>query len=125
MAAELLGCGIDAERTERFTKLLQQERPWPLVFTPREVVHACALPDPAEAFCAAFCCKEALFKALPRPFNFTDCELLFDPARPDQTPHLAPSLCREFAVSHASVHVLRPAPGELAAVACVFGEAPP
>ena len=125
MAAELLGCGIDAERVQRFSKLPGRERPWPLVFTPREVAHARSLPEPAEALCAAFCCKEALFKALPRPFNFTDCELLFDPVRPDQAPRLSPALCRELAVSHASVHVLRPAPGELAAVACVFGESPP
>ncbi len=32
------------------------------------------LPDIAKALCAAFCVKEAMRKAVGRPYSFTDCE---------------------------------------------------
>jgi phosphopantetheinyl transferase (holo-ACP synthase) len=32
------------------------------------------MPCPARGLCAAFCVKEAMRKALGRPFDFTECE---------------------------------------------------
>ena len=62
--APLLGAGIDAERIERFEKLASGGRVWRHVYSPRETGHLAAQPLAAHAFCAAFCAKEAVCKAL-------------------------------------------------------------
>jgi phosphopantetheinyl transferase (holo-ACP synthase) len=46
----------------------------PFVFTKREISHCDKFQDPAPALCASFCIKEAMFKALGKAYNFTDCE---------------------------------------------------
>ena len=115
-ASRLLACGVDAERIERFEELSGRELPWPMVFSPGEASHNRGLPDPAEGFCAAFCCKEAVFKAIEQPFRFTDCELLLDPGRPDQALRLSPGLCGRLGIAASSARILHPRRGELAAV---------
>jgi phosphopantetheine--protein transferase-like protein len=75
----VLACGIDAEKISRFTKLIQNSHnPMPLVFTDKEVAHTRTLDNQAAALGAAFCCKEAVLKAIGQPYNLTDCELYID-----------------------------------------------
>ena len=116
----LSGCGVDGERIDRFEHLVDQQDPCLLVFTPEEISHAGALDSPAEGLCAAFCCKEAVYKALECPFNFVDCELLFDPACSEQVLHLSPALRNEFDIAEASARVMRAAEGECVAVVCLW-----
>jgi len=137
---KLFACGVDAERISRFEKLVGESRPWPLVFSAREAAHARKTKNPAEALCAAFCCKEALFKALERPFSFPECEVLDSfrrgkvrsgaVRRYELCPYghttnagalkLSREIRRRFGIRRAIVRILRPAPGELAAVVHVL-----
>ena len=75
----LLGCGVDLESAERFSKWAAGIDTPAFVFTPAEIAHAASLPDPALGLAVAFCCKEAVFKALGGPYAFTECELLYRP----------------------------------------------
>jgi phosphopantetheinyl transferase (holo-ACP synthase) len=72
--AVLAGVGVDAEEVRRFEKLAAGAPRWRLVFTPGEAEHLAAQPRPALAFCAAFCCKEAVCKALGERYPFVECE---------------------------------------------------
>lgn len=49
----------------------------PLVFTKKEIDHCMRLKNPAAGLCASFCVKEAMLKALRRPYDFTGCEFFF------------------------------------------------
>jgi phosphopantetheinyl transferase (holo-ACP synthase) len=80
---------VDAETIARFTRYTEQDNPLPMVFSRKEVEHIQTLPDKALGFCSSFCCKEAVFKALGTPFNFTECELLYIPGRQLQRPALS------------------------------------
>jgi hypothetical protein len=74
--APLLACGVDVEDWRRFADIVRQPgRPMPFVFTARELDLARSLSSPETQLCAAFCCKEALVKALRGPFDFDHCEL--------------------------------------------------
>ena len=73
---KLAGIGIDAEHPSRFIPYLNDSHPFPFIFSSDEAGFAFRSANPSRAFCAAFCCKEALFKATGIPYNFTDCELL-------------------------------------------------
>jgi phosphopantetheine--protein transferase-like protein len=118
----LLGCGIDSEKIARFEKVAADETPWPLIFTPAEVAHARSSADPARRFCASFAAKEAVFKALGAPYNFTDCELLPDFDREEQDLRLAEALRRERGVTAAKAFLRREPEdcGELIVVAYLF-----
>lgn len=120
MVGRLLGCGIDAEDSRRFTKLVGENHPWPLVFSRREVDHSRSLPDPAWALCASFCAKEALCKAVQTPFDLALCELLATPGQAAHL-HLAEELRNQFDITSATVELSAPAPDEVLAVVCVFG----
>lgn len=74
-----MGCGIDAEIIERFAAFSKDDRPMPLVFTEEETAYARASSTPELMLAVSFCCKEAVFKAVGIPYNYTDCELFFDP----------------------------------------------
>ena len=76
----LLRCGIDSEHIERFSKWDQDgNTPSPLIFSNKEIKHCSSLEKPYIGFCVSFCCKEAVFKALEGPYDFTECELLWIP----------------------------------------------
>jgi phosphopantetheine--protein transferase-like protein len=123
----LRGCGVDLERVARFERLAAPDaESWPLVFSAREIDHARSLDDPARALCAAFCCKEALTKALGTIFDYPECELLFDPTSEHQQPLLAPRLRSEHAIADCAVLVRAwgEGDGECLAVVTCFGEAP-
>ena len=71
----LTGCGVDMESATRFSGLAAtDESVMPFVFSARELDHARRQPAPNRALCISFTCKEALRKALDRPYNFTECE---------------------------------------------------
>lgn len=114
---------MDAENPSRFQKLLADERPWPLVYSEREVAHARGAPDPALAYCAAFCAKEATLKALRHPFPLPQCEILFDPSAPLQAAHLAVELARNGGVTGSEVRFLGGHEGEVVAAVFLAGEA--
>jgi phosphopantetheinyl transferase (holo-ACP synthase) len=84
----LIGCGVDSETIARFSSYGDLSDPLPMVFSRKEVAYFQTLPDKSLGFCSAFCCKEAVFKALGSPFNFTECELFFTPGRQLQRPVL-------------------------------------
>ena len=72
----LISCGIDAERIDRFKPyIINDDHPMPFVFSGEEITYIRQLSDPAKGLCSAFCCKEALFKAISKHYNFPDCEL--------------------------------------------------
>ena len=120
----LRGCGVDLERVARFERLVPPDAdPWPLVFSGRELEHARSLADPAQALCAAFCCKEALFKALGTMFEYPQCELLFEPGSERQRLLLDSGLAREQGIV-SSLACVRPwGEAECLGVVYVFGEA--
>jgi holo-[acyl-carrier protein] synthase len=104
--APLLGCGVDCEEIARFAPMLAAEaHPMPLVFTRAEVDRARALPAPARALCACFCAKEAVFKAIGGPYDFTDCELILS-ADDTAELRLSPALAAEHRVAAATVEIL-------------------
>ncbi len=71
----VVSCGIDSEQVARFRKWDNAGTDFlPFVFTKREHAHCRRMQSPARGLCAAFCVKEAMFKALGRPYNFTECE---------------------------------------------------
>ncbi len=86
------GIGIDAEQVSRFEKFAAGERPWRLVYSAREVLHLAAQAQAARAFCAAFCCKEAFYKALGEFYSFPEFECFYLPGVPEQRFVLAPGL---------------------------------
>jgi len=94
----------------------------PLVFTRAEVDHARTLPFPARALCACFCAKEAVFKAIAGPYNFTDCELFLS-ADDTAELRLSPALTAEHGVGSATVEILdvEEADGAVMAVVVLFG----
>jgi phosphopantetheinyl transferase (holo-ACP synthase) len=75
----LHGVGVDAERVERFERLAADRRFWRRICSPREAGHLASQAQPALAFCAAFCCKEAFFKALGEPLSFPECACFHRP----------------------------------------------
>ena len=104
--SKLTGCGIDAERIERFDSFVSSvEYPMPFVFSGEEVKHFNQLPDPSKGFCAAFCSKEALFKAVSEHYNFSECELFLSGKHTWQTLKLGDALHKQFGIDFAKVRL--------------------
>ncbi len=77
----LIGCGIDSEHIARFAKWgTDREEASPFVFSEKELEYCFTLDDPAIGLCTSFCCKEALYKALEQPYDFTSCEFFWHPS---------------------------------------------
>ena len=92
-----------------------------MVFSRKEVEHIRTLPDKALGFCSSFCCKEAVFKALGVPFNFTECELFFIPGQQLQRPVLSFSQQNTLLVSDCTAGFFSPQTGEQVVVVHLFG----
>jgi phosphopantetheine--protein transferase-like protein len=121
--APLVGCGVDCEAIARFAPMLEgEEHPMPLVFTRAEVDRARSLPFPARALCSCFCAKEAAFKALNAPINFTDCELFLDTDDAAEL-RLSPLLSAEHGIgsSTAEIRDVKEAEGVVMVVVVLFG----
>jgi phosphopantetheinyl transferase (holo-ACP synthase) len=88
----LCGVGVDAEPVWRFEKLASDERFRHRICSPREAEHLASQERPALAFCASFCCKEALCKALGEAYAFPECECFHRPGASELELVLSPSL---------------------------------
>jgi phosphopantetheinyl transferase (holo-ACP synthase) len=117
----LIGCGVDGETVARFSRYVDQNDPLPMVFSPKEVEHIRTLPDKALGFCSSFCCKEAVFKALGVPFNFTECELFFIPGQDLQRPVLSFPRQSTLPITDCTARFFSPVTGEQAVVVHLFG----
>jgi phosphopantetheinyl transferase (holo-ACP synthase) len=106
-AMMLLGCGIDSEKIRRFEKVAcESGHPFPFIFSKAEIDHCRSMTDPAQGLCAAFCCKEALRKAIATPYNFTDCEVMFDERGSTVSLQLAEGLKREACIGEIQADVM-------------------
>ena len=104
----LLACGIDLERIDRFHKWAGGgDNPPDFVFSEREADHVRTLPDPALGLCACFCCKEAVVKALGEPFNLTDCELLPEFNKETNEIHMSLRLRKKYGIARSQARVRR------------------
>lgn len=101
----LIGVGIDAESVARFVALLPDRPVLPLVFSGSESAHCDRLPDASRGYCAAFCAKEAFFKATRVAMDPRDCRLLWEPGRPIHELELAPDLATETGAVRAMARV--------------------
>ncbi len=105
LTGPLIGVGIDAESSGRFSGFGPNDHPLPLVFSEREALHCDGLPDAARGYCASFCAKEAFFKAVRVPMDPRACRLLWDPASEVQELELDPALAAETGVISAWARV--------------------
>jgi len=117
----LIGCGIDAESVDRFRRYDLRDNPLPMVFSSDEISHIRSLSDRALGLCASFCCKEALFKALGKPYTFNQCHLFYEPHTDLHHPTLSLTTDQLPEIGDCTIRFLHPRPGELVAVAHLFG----
>jgi phosphopantetheinyl transferase (holo-ACP synthase) len=89
------------------------------VYPEREAAHLGRLPDPAFAYCASFCAKEASLKALEDPFPLTDCELVGDAAA--HGVRLTDELALGRGVADAAIRFFEGHEGEVVAAALLSG----
>jgi phosphopantetheinyl transferase (holo-ACP synthase) len=101
----LLGVGLDAEQVARFEKLAAGGDSWRHVYSAREAGHLAAQPQAARAFCAAFCCKEALCKALGAAYAFPEFECLYLPGTPEPEFVLAPGFAERHGIEAVRVWI--------------------
>lgn len=121
-SASMLGCGIDSEHVERFARLeLEGNEPPPLVYSQNEINHCFTLKDSFIGFCVAFCCKEAIFKALQEPYDFTCCELLWTPSQEQFQCDLAEELCKQYKIKENRAYVEITSDGECIVTAYLLG----
>ena len=99
------GIGLDAEQVARFEKLAAGDKPWRHVYSAREAAHLAAQPRAAQAFCAAFCCKEAFCKALGEAYSFPEFECLYRSGAPELEFVLAPSLKERHGIEEVRVRI--------------------
>jgi len=99
------GIGLDAEQVSRFEKLVVGVKPWRHVYSAREARHLATQPLAAQAFCVAFCCKEALCKALGEAYSFPEFECLYRSGAPEQEFVLAPGLKERHGLEKVRVRI--------------------
>lgn len=93
-----------------------------MVFSTAEINHIRTLHDQAIGFCASFCCKEATYKALGRPMNFTECELLYNPEKHLQRPTVSlQDDNNNPSIGDCTVEFFHSRPEELVAIVHLFG----
>ena len=101
---KLFACGLDAEQVERFIGYITNgDHPMPFVFSKEEIRHFNQLAEPEKGFCAAYCSKEAFFKAVSLPYNFNECELYFSDEASWQTLKLSDDIKKKFGILSAEV----------------------
>lgn len=93
-----------------------------MVFSADERRYISSLSNPAEAFCASFCCKEALLKALGYSFPFPCCELHYKSEIAVQRPLLYREIKIPENVEDCTVRFFQPFQGEIVAVLHLFGK---
>jgi len=106
--SHLCGYGIDAEYPRRFSRFTREkEHPLPFVFSPQEWDHARQSSCPEKALCISFCCKEAMYKALDMPYNFTECTFTGATHNGVQPVFCTKSLCERGGFSTAAARIDR------------------
>ena len=117
----LVSCGIDSEHVARFYKWEKAGKNiLPFVYTPKERTHCRGLADPAKGLCAAFCVKEALCKALERPYDFTDCEFLYAGTLQNSLFALSGKIAPRMRNIQACAKLLMPVKGQVTAIVYLF-----
>jgi phosphopantetheinyl transferase (holo-ACP synthase) len=121
---DLVSCGIDSERISRFHKFKTGSPDFmPFVFSGKERDYCATLENPGQGLCASFCVKEAMFKAIRRPYNFTDCEFFYAPTPEKARFALTGSISRAIRDMVPCVKVFKPAAGQFTAIIYLFGAA--
>lgn len=123
-AGRLIGVGLDVEQVRRFRRIVAEPgHPMPFIFAADELYFCRALADPAAGLCASFCCKEAFFKALGKPFNFPECQLRSSGRHSTLRVRLSAALKAQSGVTHAIAQVLPVGPrlSEIAVTVHLFG----
>jgi phosphopantetheinyl transferase (holo-ACP synthase) len=119
---DLVSCGIDSEHIHRFSRwALQKGHFLPFLFTNNEIAHCRKLQDPAVGLCAAFCVKEALFKALKRPYHVTGCEFLYSPALEKSRFLFSKGLAKNLSGTLPCVKIVRHYAKQITAIVYLFG----
>ena len=102
----LISCGIDAERIERFKPyIVNDDHPMPFVFSRDEIAYISRLSDPTKGFCSAFCCKEALYKAISKDFNFPDCQLFLTENNNWHSLRLSDEFRNQYGINKAEAYI--------------------
>jgi phosphopantetheinyl transferase (holo-ACP synthase) len=118
----LVSCGIDSEHIPRFRRWARESGHFlPFLFTKNEIVHCRKLKDPAVGLCAAFCVKEALFKALKRPYQVTGCEFFFSTAAGKSRFLFSRNLAKTLAGTLPCVKIVRHFSRQITAIVYLFG----
>lgn len=103
---KLASCGVDAERVDRFLSITREsDFPMPFVFSTKEIKHNQNLANPLRGFCASFCCKEALFKAISASYNFPECEFFLEEAKNSHRLIISEKLKNEICIAESIVEI--------------------
>lgn len=120
----LVSCGIDSEHVARFDRWSSNKSDFlPFVFTKQERSHCRLLRNPATGLCAAFCVKEALLKALGRPYDLADCEFLYDKTPRNCLFSISGKTGAAMGKIHPAAKLLSPVRGQMTAIVYLFGDA--
>jgi phosphopantetheinyl transferase (holo-ACP synthase) len=120
---DLIGCGIDSEHIVRFTKWgTDRKEASPFVFSEKELDYFFTLDDPAIGLCTSFCSKEALFKALEQPFDYTSCELFWHPSLKEHKLILDDKLRNRHCISKVKTELKITTGGECIIVVYLIGK---
>jgi phosphopantetheine--protein transferase-like protein len=110
-SGRLIGAGLDIEQIHRFNSpLFSGLHPFPFLFSKKEYQFCDASKSRALVLCAAFCAKEALFKAIGKPYAFSDCQLFWDGKSKDCELQLSKNLKTEFGITEALVQIKKHIP---------------
>jgi phosphopantetheinyl transferase (holo-ACP synthase) len=119
-----VSCGIDSEHVARFGKWRSDRSDFlPFVFTKKERSHCRLLRNPAAGLCSAFCVKEALLKALCRPYDLTDCEFLYHKMPQNSLFSISGKTGAAMGKIHPAVKFLSPVRGQMTAIVYLLGAA--
>lgn len=119
---KIFGCGIDSERIDRFADVEKSgEWSFPFVFSRREYTELQLLSNPRAGFCASFCCKEAVHKAVGEYFNYTQCVLRYQPGRRIAPIEFGKEFIEAYTVSHGIAEIMPlPSVGEITVSVVLF-----
>lgn len=92
-----------------------------MVFSRDETAYIQALDRPADGFCASFCCKEAVFKALSQPIDYLCCRLFYIPGEELQNPVLTLTDPAYPEIAACSARICFSAADEMIAIVHLFG----
>ncbi len=119
---KIFGCGIDSERIDRFADIeMSGEWSFPFVFSRREYTELQLYSNPRTAFCASFCCKEAVHKVVGEYYNYTECVLRYQPGRRIAPIEFGKEFTQAYTVSHGIAEIVQqPSAGEITVSVVLF-----